>query len=259
MSWQHILVDEPRPRVRRITLNRPEKRNALNNRLRGEIFEALEQADRDPDGVDHDPARRRAVLLGRLRSVRRQSRRPALSLGRRAGPMVAPCGRRLVLDLGSRQARDRAGARLLPRRRHRARHRLRRRLRRRRCPDRLSAGAADEPAGHAISPLAGRHAPRHGIDADGRRDERPRGRRMGLCHARVSARRAGRAHARISPSAPPRCRSSCSSSTSARCIARWRSWAPAPPCAPAPKSRRWPSRRKRAATTCKASAAMVRA
>ena len=47
MSYQHITVDDPRPRVRRITLNRPEKRNALNNRLRGEVFEVLEQADRD--------------------------------------------------------------------------------------------------------------------------------------------------------------------------------------------------------------------
>ena len=49
MSHQHIIVDDPRPRVRRITLNRPEKRNALNNRLRGEIFEVLEAADRDPE------------------------------------------------------------------------------------------------------------------------------------------------------------------------------------------------------------------
>src|SRR5262252_7894224 len=49
MSYQHILIDDPRPRVLRITLNRPEKRNALNNRLRGEIFEALEAADRDSE------------------------------------------------------------------------------------------------------------------------------------------------------------------------------------------------------------------
>jgi len=47
-SLTHILVDEPRPRVRRITLNRPEKRNALNNLLRKEIFATLEEADRDP-------------------------------------------------------------------------------------------------------------------------------------------------------------------------------------------------------------------
>src|SRR3954464_9792441 len=48
MPYQHILVDDPRPRVKRITLNRPEKRNALNNLLRGEVFDALEAADRDP-------------------------------------------------------------------------------------------------------------------------------------------------------------------------------------------------------------------
>ncbi len=46
-NYQCILVDDPRPMVRRITLNRPEKRNALNNQLRGEILQALEEADRD--------------------------------------------------------------------------------------------------------------------------------------------------------------------------------------------------------------------
>lgn len=46
---RHILVDTPLPGVRRITLNRPEKRNALNNRLRGEIFATLEAHDRDPE------------------------------------------------------------------------------------------------------------------------------------------------------------------------------------------------------------------
>lgn len=45
----HILLDSPLPGVRRITLNRPEKRNALNNRLRSEIFATLEAHDRDPD------------------------------------------------------------------------------------------------------------------------------------------------------------------------------------------------------------------
>ena len=42
-----LLVDSPAPFVRRLTLNRPEKRNALSNELRGAIFAALEEADRD--------------------------------------------------------------------------------------------------------------------------------------------------------------------------------------------------------------------
>lgn len=45
----HILLDTPLPGVRRITLNRPEKRNAMNNTLRGEVFAALEAHDRDPE------------------------------------------------------------------------------------------------------------------------------------------------------------------------------------------------------------------
>ena len=48
-EFKTILVDEPAPRVRRITLNRPEKRNALNNTLRGEILAALQRFDRDDD------------------------------------------------------------------------------------------------------------------------------------------------------------------------------------------------------------------
>jgi enoyl-CoA hydratase len=47
-AYEHIIVDEPRPRVRRITLNRPEKRNALSNHLRTELYGVLEQADTDP-------------------------------------------------------------------------------------------------------------------------------------------------------------------------------------------------------------------
>src|SRR5262245_44959828 len=42
-----LLIDDPSPGVRRLTLNRPEKRNALNNELRGAILRALEEADAD--------------------------------------------------------------------------------------------------------------------------------------------------------------------------------------------------------------------
>lgn len=48
MSTDVVLIDNPAPQVRRITLNRPEKRNALNHALRGGIIEALRAADADP-------------------------------------------------------------------------------------------------------------------------------------------------------------------------------------------------------------------
>ncbi|MBK80193.1 MAG: enoyl-CoA hydratase [Gammaproteobacteria bacterium] len=49
MAYATIIVDDPRPYVRRITLNRPEKRNPLSNELRGELFDALEAADQEPE------------------------------------------------------------------------------------------------------------------------------------------------------------------------------------------------------------------
>jgi enoyl-CoA hydratase len=44
-----LLIDDPRPNVRRLTLNRPAKRNALNDDLRGSLFEALRSADKDKE------------------------------------------------------------------------------------------------------------------------------------------------------------------------------------------------------------------
>lgn len=49
MTEPLVLVDDPVPLVRRLTLNRPHKRNALSNALRGELFAAVRAADADPD------------------------------------------------------------------------------------------------------------------------------------------------------------------------------------------------------------------
>ena len=46
-GYSVIVVDHPLEGVRRITLNRPDKRNALNHALRGELLHALQQGDAD--------------------------------------------------------------------------------------------------------------------------------------------------------------------------------------------------------------------
>ena len=47
MSEPVLIIDNPAPLVRRFTLNRPDKRNALNDDIRGALFDALRQGDRD--------------------------------------------------------------------------------------------------------------------------------------------------------------------------------------------------------------------
>jgi enoyl-CoA hydratase len=46
-GYQFVEVEDAAPGVRRITLSRPEKRNAIHNAMRGEILRALQAADRD--------------------------------------------------------------------------------------------------------------------------------------------------------------------------------------------------------------------
>jgi len=48
-AYELLLIDTPADGVRRITLNRPEKRNALSTRLVTELLQALRAHDHDPD------------------------------------------------------------------------------------------------------------------------------------------------------------------------------------------------------------------
>jgi enoyl-CoA hydratase len=47
-DYKFVVIDDLDAGIRRIALNRPEKRNALSNALRGELFDALRKADVDP-------------------------------------------------------------------------------------------------------------------------------------------------------------------------------------------------------------------
>jgi enoyl-CoA hydratase len=48
-EYELIIVDTPAEHVRRITLNRPDKRNAISTPLRVELLDALRAHDNDPD------------------------------------------------------------------------------------------------------------------------------------------------------------------------------------------------------------------
>jgi len=47
-EYEYIAVDPITPEISQITLNRPEKRNAINNRLRADLLDALQSNDQDP-------------------------------------------------------------------------------------------------------------------------------------------------------------------------------------------------------------------
>ena len=48
MSYDTIAIDSPAEHVRRLTLDRPEKRNAISTRMRVELLDALRSHDHDP-------------------------------------------------------------------------------------------------------------------------------------------------------------------------------------------------------------------
>ena len=48
-EYEHLLIEQPADGVRRIVLNRPEKRNAISTPMRTEILEALQEHDRNEE------------------------------------------------------------------------------------------------------------------------------------------------------------------------------------------------------------------
>ena len=67
-DYRNLLVEADEA-VARITLNRPEKRNALSLELMDELIAALREASARHDARDRDRGRRTG-LLGRARPVR---------------------------------------------------------------------------------------------------------------------------------------------------------------------------------------------
>jgi len=151
MTYETIAIDAPADRLARITLNRPEKRNAISARMRVELLDALRSHDQDP-GVRVTIIRGAGVCFsagydlagGPMMEGR------AVLLRARGRAVGAPVQRHLVQHLGPGQAGHRPGARLRHRRSHRAGLRVRPRLRRRRRGDQLPGGADHEPARLAV-------------------------------------------------------------------------------------------------------------
>ncbi len=55
-KYKYLLIEKPKEGISRVLLNRPEKRNAMFNPLRKELFSALEELDRDQET--------RVIILG---------------------------------------------------------------------------------------------------------------------------------------------------------------------------------------------------
>ena len=128
--YQTIVYERTEERIARLTLNRPEKLNAMSPTLLAEFDEALDDFDARRRGERPGHPRRRPLVLRGLRPHGRRVRRPLHGHG---GPLGdAPAGRALAAAMELAEADDRAGARPLLGRRDGARRPLRHRFRRRR-------------------------------------------------------------------------------------------------------------------------------
>ena len=211
--YAQIQLDRPHPRVLRITMNKPEQLNAIDQATHAELAADLARRRCRPGhrGGHHD--RRRAGVLRRRRSRHGERSRRRL---RRACPRLEGGARprlqhRQLLQ-ADRQRHARAGGRRRPRRRAAGRHLDRhqdgaphrrphpaRRRRRRPCGDHLAA-AVRHGQGQILPPAL------RAADRRGGRAHRPRlarGRRRRARRQGARDRRCGSPKARRARSAGP--------------------------------------------------------
>ena len=251
MTEPLVLADDPRPRVRRLTLNRPAKRNAMSNSVRRVLFDELRRADQDNDvhvivirgagpsfcsGYDlspepDDPLPRPIATRDGFWS--RHLVEGWFEMMDMATPIIAQVhgyclagGSELAAACDLVYVAEDATIGYPP-------------VRTMSSPDFLW-----QP--WLLGWRRSMEAVLTGDSLTGRRGGRGRLREPGVPRRRAR----GRGPAR-SPSASRRSPATCSRSTSAPCTARSRRWACAPGCAPAPSSRPWGSTSDRRRSTCR--------
>ena len=117
-----VLLDRVTPEITQLTLNRPEKLNAMNEELIDAIYARCDEIEDDPECRVVDPHRRRPRVLRRPRSRWLRIRAAAEGLGRTGGGdgRAAAHRRGDAAPAGAAPTRHRGGERPRGRRRTRA-------------------------------------------------------------------------------------------------------------------------------------------
>ena len=138
-NYETITYEKVEDKIFRLTLNRPEKLNALSQKLLSGIRKRDERVRERSRGEHADHSRRRARVFGGLRSAGHAA--SGLEVHRHQRSLwPAQDHRAMAAAVEHQQADHRAGAWLLPRRRHRADWPLRYRVRERGRAVRPSSG-----------------------------------------------------------------------------------------------------------------------